>query len=136
MNHFVLGSRYYFSRLSDFEQKIYREIYDSWVNGGNVAKVYLPGFGFNLPSGMELHQIVTYIIEDNPHLFHLETSQFSYRRLGGHVYIEAEQVYSPGEYQQIYQKLIKRVNQLTEKAKQYKTDYEKMSEIFNIAVNR
>ena len=125
MEHFILGSRYYHSRLSDFEKKVYREIYDCWVTGGCVATICLPGKDFNLPSGMELHQIVTYIIHENPHLFHLETSQFQYYRYGDTVTIQAENVYTPVEYKNIYQKLINRVDQLVNKAKQYKTDYEK-----------
>ena len=92
VRQFILGSRYYFSRLSDFEKKIYRKIYDCWVTGGSVAQITLPGSGFTLPSGMDLHRIVTYIIDENPHLFHLETSQFCYNRKGAQVTIQAENV--------------------------------------------
>ena len=125
MSQFILGSRYYYTRLSDFEKKVYREIYDCWVTGSSVAKIKLPGSGFNLPSGVELHQIVAYIIDENPHLFHLETSQFNYSRFGQSVTIQAENVYSTEEYQIIYKKLITRVNQITENARAYNTDYER-----------
>lgn len=126
MRQFILGSRYYFSRLSDFEKKIYRKIYDCWVTGDSIAKITLPGSGFTLPSGMELHQLVTYIIDENPHLFHLETSQFNYSRFGPQVTIQADNVYSPDEYKRVYEKLIARVDQIVERAKYYHTDYERM----------
>jgi len=121
-----LGSRYYFSRLSDFEKKIYRKIYDCWVTGNSIAQITLSGSDFTLPSGMELHQLVTYIIDENPHLFHLETSHFHYRRLGTQVTIQAENVYTPGEYKRVYEKLTARVDQIVEQAKQYPTDYQKL----------
>ena len=103
MRQFILGSRYYFSRLSDFEKKIYRKIYDCWVTGDSVAEITLPGSGFTLPSGMELHRLVTYIIDENPHLFHLETSHFHYSRIGPKVTIQADNVYSPDEYKRVYE---------------------------------
>lgn len=126
MRHFILGSRYYFSLLTDFEKKIYRKIYDCWVTGDSIAKIALPGAGFTLPSGMELHQIVTYIIDENPHLFHLETSHFTYSRLGSQVTIQADNVYTPVEYNRIYEKLIVRVDQIIEKAMHCHTNYEKL----------
>ena len=125
MEHFILGSRYYYTRLSDFEKKVYRSIYDCWITGSSVAHIELLGTGFTLPSGMELHQIVTYIIDENPHLFHLETSQFHYNRTGTHITIQAENVYAPHEYTDIYRRLIARVKQITDKARQYPTDYDK-----------
>lgn len=126
MEHFTLGSRYYFSRLSDFEKKVYRDIYDGWVNGDSSIKIMLPGTGFELPTGTELHQIVTYVIEDNPHLFHLETTQFNYHRHGKYITIKAENVYSKEEYEAIYRELLVRVGQIVEKANRYTTDYEKL----------
>lgn len=126
MKQFILGSRYYFTRLSDFEKKVYREIYDCWVTGESAARIMLPGEGFTLPSGMELHQLVTYIIDENPHLFHLETSQFTYSRSGPQVTVMADNVYTPEEYQQIYEKLISQVEYIVEQAKQYPSEYEKL----------
>ena len=126
MDHFILGSRYYYTRLSDFEKKVYRQIYDCWVTGGSTAKIKLPGTDFTLPTGRDLHQIVTYIIHENPHLFHLETTQFGYSRFANQVTIRAENVYTPGEYRQIYAKLMAEVNQISEKARRYQTDYEKL----------
>lgn len=127
MEHFILGSRYYFSRLSDQEKKIYREIYDCWVTGNSVAEIDLPGLDFTLPSGMELHTLVTFIVDENPHLFHLETSHFMYRRRGSRIMIEAANVYKTEEYREIYNKLLARVEQIKKQAAQYHTDYEKFS---------
>lgn len=126
MDHFILGSRYYFIRLSEFDKKVYREIYDCWVGGGSVAEIKLPGSGFDLPSGKTLHEIVTFIIEENPHLFHLETSHFNYHRIGDRVTIKAKNVYSPDEYQAIYKRLIDRVGQITEKARKLQSEYDKL----------
>lgn len=126
MKQFILGSRYYFSRLSDIEKKVYRQIYDCWVTGDSVARFAMPGTDFKLPTGMELHQLVTYIIDENPHLFHLETSQFRYQRRGVQISIEADNVYTPAEYRQVYDRLIRRTEQIVEKARQYPTDLEKL----------
>lgn len=126
MDRFTLGSRYYYSRLSSYEKQVYRDIYDCWATGDCIARILLPGSEFKLPSGVDLHQIVTYIIEENPHLFHLETTQFTYNRLGSEVSIRAENVYSRNEYKDIYRKLISRVSNITEKAKQYGTDYDRL----------
>lgn len=126
MEAFTLKSRYYFIRLPADEQKIYRQIYDAWHEGGTKAELILPGQDFSLPSGKELHDIVKFIIHDNPHLFHLETSQFLYSRLGSRVTIEAENVYTPQEYKRIYQKLNKRVDEILEKARKYPTDMDRL----------
>lgn len=125
MKQFKLGSRYYFMRLTDSEKRVYRAIYDLWVKGGSVAKLCLPGSGFTLPTGMKLHQLVTYIIDENPHLFHLETSHFLYERCGEWVTIQADNVYSREEYECIYAELIIKVDQICELARQYNTDYER-----------
>ena len=126
MERFILGSRYYFSRLPEFEQRIYRTIYDSWAAGNSAAEIQLPGSEFVLPSGMRLHRLVTYIIDENPHLFHLETSQFYYRRRGERVTVEADQVYRPWEYRQIYEKLVERAGHIAAQARQYDTDLQRL----------
>jgi hypothetical protein len=126
MEHFVLGSRFYFSRLPKIEQEIYRQIYDSWVTGGTLAKVIIPGTDFTLPSGKPLIKLIEFITNDNPHLFHLETTQFWFRRMGPLVTIDAEHVYTPAQYQQVYRALIRRVDQLVKAANQFRTDYEKV----------
>ena len=126
MRQFTLGSRYYYMRLAELEKKVYKKIYDCWATGESVAKLELPGAGFTLPSGMALHQVVTYIIEENPHLFHLETSQFQYRRQGSHVTITADNVYTREEYQRVYAALISRVDYIVEKAKRFSSEYERL----------
>ena len=109
---FVLHSRYYFSRLSKENQSLYRAIYDGWARGASKVDLIIPGSGFDAYRGLSLHNLVEYIIMDNPHLFHLETSQFNYSRLGVKVTISAEPVYSPDEYSEIYQKLILCTNRI------------------------
>lgn len=126
MEPFKLKSRYYYIRLTEEEQKIYRQIYDAWHTGGTKATLTLPGRGRITPSGRDLHDIVTFLVHDNPHLFHLETSQFLYNRLGDTVTIEVENVYTPEEYQKIYQALNRRVDEILAKARQYPTDMERV----------
>lgn len=126
MRQFVLRSRYYFSRLSDVEKRIYRDIYNCWASGGTEAEITLPGTEFELPTGMSLFRLVGYIIEENPHLFHLETAQFYYTRVGTTVTIRAEGVYSPSEYREIYGQLLDRVDHILEMAACCHTEYAKM----------
>lgn len=132
MERFVLGKRHYFSSLSGSDQKIYREIYNCWVNGGSVARLTLPGSGFVLPSGRKLHQLVTCIIEENPHLFHLETSQFHYSRCGSQVTIQAEKVYTQQEYERVYARLLAIVKQIVGKAARCSSDYQKFLFLHNL----
>lgn len=105
----MLHSRYYYSKLSKENQNIYRAIYDGWIAGGNKAELILPGKGFEAYRGLSLHNLVEYIILDNPHLFHLETSQFNYERFGRRVTISAEPIYSAQEFEAVYEKLLERV---------------------------
>lgn len=123
MEYFNLKSRYYFTRLSDFEKKIYEQIYNCWATGGSVAAIELPQ---DLPQDTDLKQIVLFIIEDNPHLFHLETNRFQYRRSGTTLTIEAEGIYHEEEYQTLYAQLIHKVKDIATQANQYQTDYEKL----------
>ncbi len=126
MEQFKLGSRYYYSRLSAEEQVIYREIYTAWNAGACSASVKLQGSGFSLPSGMDLHQLVTFIVDENPHLFHLETSQFEYCRVGSYISIRTNSIYSQEQYRAIYEKLIERVRKITHEARQHSTKIEQL----------
>lgn len=109
---FVLHSRYYYSRLSGENQSLYRMIYNGWVAGGNKVDIIIPGNDFDAYRGLSLHNLVEYIILDNPHLFHLETSQFNYSRRGLSVTISADPVYSKPEYDEVYEHLVQRVSHI------------------------
>ena len=126
MEPFRLGSRYYFSRLNEEEKITYRRIYDFWHAGGTEARILMPGLGFQFPSGLPLFDLVTYILEDNPHLFHLEITHFHYQRQGAYVTITTNNVYTPEEYQQIYTQLIRRTGEIVQMARRYSTDVEKL----------
>lgn len=112
MEKFKLGSRFYFQKLSCVDKKIYRDIYDQWVVGKSTITIYVPGFGFQSSSGMEIHEIVKFVINENPHIFHLETTQFTYTRIGPKIEIRAETIYSDDEYQTIYYRLLKKVESI------------------------
>ena len=126
MKPLTLRSRYYFSRLSDFEKRIYREIYDSWVTGGSVARITLPEQGFCLPGGLELHRLVQFILNENPNLFHLEPTQLSYVRSGDEITISAKNVYTSEEFRDVCRKLEDRISGILRDAGTFSTDYEKM----------
>ena len=126
MRKFTLGSRFYYSRLTESEQKTYRKIYDSWIDGGSVAEFTMAGKDFALPTGLQLDTLVHYIIQDNPQLFHLEKTHFKYERNGDHITIITASVYTQSQYEQIYSRLITKVDAIVAKANQYKTDYEKL----------
>lgn len=126
MRQFVLRSRYYYSCLSEVEKRIYREIYNCWASGDTEAEIILPGTGFELPTGMSLFQLVGYIIEENPQLFHLETAQLYYTRMGTTVTIRADAVYSQSEYWEIYGKLLDRVDHILKMTDDCHTEYDKL----------
>lgn len=134
MKRFVFGSRFHYSRLTDYEKKIYRQLYDQWAAGESIVKVSFPGDDYILPTGTALHDLVQVILSENPHIFHLETSHLVYRRIGNEVTIEIQSVYTKEEYEQIYDKLVKRVAQIIEPAKKLSTDYEKFRYIHDYLV--
>ena len=135
MKQFKLVSRYYFSRLCPVDQVFYRTVYDAWVHGGTEAQLEFPGPDFTLPSGLALERLVDYIFNDNPHLFHLEPTQFYFRRLGNKVTIATNSVYTPSEYQQVYRKLRQEVDRIVAGARDLTTDGEKLRYLHDFLVN-
>lgn len=115
MNKFKLNSRFYYQSLSEIDKRIYRTIYEQWQEGKSIVTLYLPGKDFYTPSGITIHQIVQYILNENPHIFHLETSQFSYIRKGNDITIKADAIYTHEEYEEIYNALLACVENVTSK---------------------
>lgn len=112
MEKFKLGSRFYYQTLNDNDKRIYRDIYDEWTIGKDKISIYVPGVSFNTSSGREIHEIVKYVINENPHIFHLETTQFSYLRRGSYIEISAKTIYTQEEYISIYRRLLNRVDSI------------------------
>lgn len=118
---FKLGSRYYFARLSPDDRKWYRTIYDTWVTGATEVCLNMPGTGFETPDGTTFHDLVLAVVEDNPHLFHVERTHFHYKRLGNRVWITSNNIYTPEQFRDTYELLKQRVNQILAAAEAYKT---------------
>lgn len=107
MEQFKLGSRYYYATLSTQNQIIYRKIYNQWSKGMSNAEIEIDTDEWEAYYGLSLHNLSERIIDDNPHLFHLETSNISYTRLNNKVGIEMEPLYTSKEYRKIYNDLIR-----------------------------
>ena len=112
MEVFKLHSRYYYIGLPEKNRRSYKSIYYPWSQGASEVTITLPGTRFEAYDNRSLHDIVQFVIEDNPQLFHLETSQIFYSRTGTKVVIHADPVYSPQEYRDIYEKLNKTVRRI------------------------
>lgn len=116
MEGFKLHSRFYYSRLTREDQHLYRQIYDQFYGGGSRAVVTLPGYGRGEPCGLRLHDLVRCVLEDNPHLFHLEPTAITYSRQGTRMTIETAQVYTPEEYTRAYKALLGRAEAIAQTA--------------------
>lgn len=123
---FRLGSRYYFARLSPDDRKWYRAIYDEWVTGSAEVCLNMPGTGFETPDGTTFHDLVLAVVEDNPHLFHVERTHFHYKRLGNRVWITSNNLYTPEQFRETYQLLKQRVDQILAAAENYKSKTEQV----------
>ena len=131
MEKFKLGSRFYYQTLSEKDKKVYRDIYDEWTKGKNKISICVPGNGFITPSGTEIHEIVKFVVNENPHIFHLETTQFSYLRRGSYVEIATDEIYTGEEYAIIYNKLLTRVDNIMKKINFIQGDAKKLQYIHN-----
>ena len=123
---FKLGSRYYYARLSPNDKIWYRQIYDAWLTGASEAHLSMPGTDFVTPDGTPFLDLVLAVVEDNPHLFHVERSHFHYTRTGNQVNIVSNNIYTPQEFRQKYQQLWQRIGQILAAAKKYKTKIEQL----------
>ena len=94
--------------------------------GKSEVYLNLEGDGFSAYKGLSLHDLVTYIIADNPHLFHLETSQIEYKRKGHIVSILTLPIYTKSEYEMLYKKLLMRVSTIKKSLDIYSTQHEKV----------
>ena len=126
MEHFTLGSRYYYSRLSQFEREKYRETYDQLVDGCTSAQFCLPGTDFVFPSGLTVPTFVNYILADNPHLFHLDLSCIHYRRIGPTIELWTDVLYSSDEFSALYADLHIAVKGLLREAEKLDSDFRKV----------
>ena len=116
---FKLGSRYYFARLSPNDRVWYRQIYDAWLTGSAEVTLTIPGTGHHTPDGTDWFDLVVAVLEDNPHLFHLEPSHFYCKRTGDQLHISSNSIYSQQEFWDMYALLWQRVSYLLEEAKKY-----------------
>lgn len=123
---FKLGSRYYYARLCPNDRKYYRAIYDQWLTGGTEARLVMPGTEFKTPDGTTFHDLVLAVVEDNPHLFHVEISHFQYFRKGSDVIIRSNNIYTPQQFRENYERLRERVAQILAAARKYKTKWEQV----------
>lgn len=123
---FKLGSRYYYARLSPNDRVLYRKIYDQWLTGASVAELNIPGTGFETPDGTPFRELVLAVVEDNPHLFHVERTHFNYARKGSHVLIMSQNYYTPAQFKDMYRRLKQKVDQILTAARKYKTKLEQV----------
>lgn len=121
---FKLGSRYYYARLNPNDRKYYRAIYDQWLTGSTEAHLIIPGTDWMTPDGTTFHDLVLSVVEDNPHLFHVERTHFQYFRKGAEVAILSNNIYTPEEFRETYEKLRRRVGQILAAARKFKTKTE------------
>ena len=123
---FKLGSRFYYAQLPADDKIWYRNLYDAWVGGSAKAAFKMPGNGFETPSGMPFLDLCLAVNEDNPHLFHIEYTHFFYKRTGNHVEIWTENVYTPAQFQEVYDRLRIAVDKILVKAKTYSSKYDQV----------
>lgn len=113
MSALAPDDRFYYSRLSPENRRIYRAVLDQWSAGSGAAVLSLPGPGFPACHGLKLHDVVSCILLDNPQLFHLNRWEIAYRRSEScRVELSAGPLYTPEEYDTLSQKLLTRVGNI------------------------
>jgi len=130
-----LHTRYRFAQLRPGDQGVYRQIYNKWSQGRSIAMISCPGAGYTTPDGTDVHDIVQAIIDDNPQLFHLETTQFMYRRNGAAVTIGTESIYTPTEYTCLSAKLKRRTTDILHAAQAYPSDGTRLAYLYQFLVD-
>lgn len=120
--------RYYYTRLSDREKKIYKTIY-------NGLTAFAPGIHISTLTGLGIDPVkILYAVDmDNPHLFYVD-----FRHIPGHItalekVLQPSYLYTPQETKQmqakiqtILQKILSKVNG--------STDYERELSLHDILV--
>ncbi len=118
-------TRYYYNTLSPHDKKVYGLIYEAIE--GHKASVTVPK-----PS-VSLMKIFKFLSLDNPHLYYVELTQFSYYDTGDEVEIELEYFYSPEDIE-ILDKKVKKVLGRMLSRMSGKTDYEKVKAVHDLLV--
>ena len=126
MNSSPLLHGFHYSHLSHFDKFAYEQIFDSWCEGGTVAVVELPGINYRISSALKLGSLVSFVIEDNPLLFHIDTSHIYYQRVGKTICICTKRIYPVDEYKYIRSKLIDRCNHIIDLSNNLDTKFEKL----------
>lgn len=124
MNPITLHNRYYYAHISQTEKTIYRQIYDSFQQGGTKAKVVMPPNG--AVSHDRLFRLMEFVIVDNPQLFHLEPTFMRIQPGLIHNTVIMNTVYTPQEYRSLYERLIRQVDSIVRMAAKYPPELEKL----------
>ena len=114
METFKLASRYYYAQLPESTQFLYRALYDEWARGGSEVALPIPGDSFKTEDGISVSDLISYVLDDNPQIFHLDTSLYHYSRYGDTVTVRLDPLYTREEYEAIYEKLHLVVNKILE----------------------
>jgi len=121
--------RYYFSTLGEEEKKIYKKMYD----GLNASKQTIT-FCLQNQNLQRLREIFQYINFDNPHLFYVDFTEFSYQQNLLSVQVIPSYLYSQDEIKEIKSKIDIVLGKIIAKV-DGKTEYEKELNIHDILIS-
>lgn len=107
-----MNNWYYFTRLSDGNRRIYLEIYDALSKGNYTASAVVFSQGIDAYNGLAVSNIRDFVINDNPQLFHQPPLKSYYKRQGDAVTITTEPIYTPQQYQVLYQRLSQKASEI------------------------
>lgn len=107
-----MNNWYYFTRLSEGNRRIYLEIFDALSKGGYTASPVVFSKGIEAYNGLAVNDIRDFVINDNPQLFHQPPLESWYGRRGDAVLIKTTPIYTPQQYQALYQRLSQKVSGL------------------------
>jgi hypothetical protein len=94
-------SKYYYTRLTKSEKNVYDSILSEWA-----ARNRAPSFINNLLSGkIDIQKIVNFVSWDNPGLFYVDFSRFTYMTMALKVTIQSEFLYSDKQITEIENQL-------------------------------
>lgn len=105
--NFSIYSKYFYSKLTIAEKKIYIKLQESWLN-------YKERTTIKISSNVDIKRIIDAIIEDTPELFYLDVSAISVSQSSMHAIVRVRFLYSKYECIAIKAKISQIVNDIVD----------------------
>lgn len=104
--HFDVHSKYFYSKLDSSGKKVYERILAGWLNYEEEVTVS------GITGSVDYNNIITYLFEDIPELFYIDTNRISTRRAPSATTVYMQLRYSKSRCEQIKQEIADVISQV------------------------